>query len=223
MTVTSSNAATSGYPGLTAYSSAMVAGLALVRCVALALIDRIRVNAVSPGQTATNRQETSRIYDSGRSTVSARDYAAFRARMLGGGKGRTATALEVAHPHLFLVSDEASFITCVDLPSTGRRHRSRRNAVARRRTQARAVLRVLLPVSARAPTTRADTRRPGSESSPTAGVEASFGSTGGGARPSSSPSSGAGARGIIGHHRCLLSGHMVAKRALQASDHARLP
>jgi 3-oxoacyl-[acyl-carrier protein] reductase len=119
MTVTSSIAATSGYAGLSAYCTAKAAGLALVRCLAIELLGRVRFNAVSPGQVATNLQETSHAYDNGRGTMSAEHDAEYRATTLGGGWGRVAAAHEVAQAHLFLVSDAASFVTGADLVVDG--------------------------------------------------------------------------------------------------------
>src|SRR6185312_15481497 len=112
-------AARVGYPNLTAYCSAKAGVLGLVRSLATELLDRIRVNAVSPGQTRTDLAATSRRYAEehggeaeapGRPT--AQDGASFR-------WGREADPREIAAVHLFLVSDEASFLTGQDIAVDG--------------------------------------------------------------------------------------------------------
>ena len=83
----------------------------LTKCAALDLAPRgIRVNAVSPGWTWT--REVDRACDFDRASR-ARDWGAYA--ML----ERLAHPIEVARPVLFLLSDDASFITGADLPVDG--------------------------------------------------------------------------------------------------------
>jgi NAD(P)-dependent dehydrogenase (short-subunit alcohol dehydrogenase family) len=115
MTVTSSIAARVGYPNLTAYCSAKAGVLGLVRSLAAELLDRVRVNAVSPGQTRTDLAASSRRYaeeHGGEAEAAAQQSATFR-------WGREADPREIAAVHLFLVSDEASFLTGQDIAVDG--------------------------------------------------------------------------------------------------------
>jgi NAD(P)-dependent dehydrogenase (short-subunit alcohol dehydrogenase family) len=104
MTATASTAAHRGYPNLPAYCSSKGAVVALVRSVALELQPTIRVNAVSAGQMAT---------EIGVHVLEAKGLAPEEAEAGGAPPATTfrrADAREVANAHLFLVSDEASFV-----------------------------------------------------------------------------------------------------------------
>lgn len=104
MTATSSLAAHRGFGKLPAYCASKGAVNALVRSVAAEFAPRIRVNAVSAGNMATElRQHTAE--ERGEEI----DFASVRPA--GESFGGRAEASEVAAAHLFLVSGEASFIT----------------------------------------------------------------------------------------------------------------
>jgi NAD(P)-dependent dehydrogenase (short-subunit alcohol dehydrogenase family) len=106
LTATASIGAVRGYKNLTAYGASKAAVVGLVMSLALELLPDIRVNAVAPGAVATdigrhNAEETGRAYVSPASGVSpdVEPYA------------RPADPSEIAHAHLWLASDDASFMT----------------------------------------------------------------------------------------------------------------
>jgi NAD(P)-dependent dehydrogenase (short-subunit alcohol dehydrogenase family) len=104
MTATASTAAHRGYPNLPAYCSSKGAVVALVRAVAADLQPTIRVNAVSAGQMATELDLH---------TLEAKGLAPGEAAVSGAPPATTfrrSYPIEVAHAHLFLVSDESSFV-----------------------------------------------------------------------------------------------------------------
>jgi 3-oxoacyl-[acyl-carrier protein] reductase len=91
-------------PGLTAYYLAKVGVLGLVRSLAKALAkDSITVNAISPG-----------FIDSG--TMSARELAERASSIPAGHAGTTADAANAA---LYLLSDEAAYVTGTNLVVSG--------------------------------------------------------------------------------------------------------
>ena len=105
-TATASIGAIRGYVNLSAYCASKGAVVALVRALALELAPDIRVNAVAPGAVRTdigrhNAEETGRDYVSPASGVAA-DLAPW---------ARSADPAEMAHAHLWLASDDASFVT----------------------------------------------------------------------------------------------------------------
>ena len=116
MTATASIAAHLAYPDITAYCTAKAAVLALVRCVAAENLGRIRVNVVSPGQTGTDLAASSRSYAEHRGlpVPEPRRPAAAVSRW-----GRQADPHELAAVHLFLVSDDASFVTGEEIVADG--------------------------------------------------------------------------------------------------------
>ena len=80
--------------------------------------DGIRVNAVSPGPTLTPFHVRRRMADTGETYEQAeaalRDTGAPKTLL-----GRQAEPAEIARAILFLASDEASYITGIDLPVDG--------------------------------------------------------------------------------------------------------
>ncbi len=78
----------------------------------------IRVNAVSPGPTLTPFHVRRRMADTGETYAQAetalRDAGAPKTLL-----GRQAEPVEIAQAILFLASDEASYITGIDLPVDG--------------------------------------------------------------------------------------------------------
>ena len=92
------------------YNCSKGAVLQLTRCSALDLGPRIRVNSVSPGWTWTREVDKACSFDR---ASRAADWGAFS--ML----GRLAHTIEIARPVLFLLSDDASFITGTDLHVDG--------------------------------------------------------------------------------------------------------
>jgi NAD(P)-dependent dehydrogenase (short-subunit alcohol dehydrogenase family) len=104
MTATASLSGHRGYAKLPAYCASKGAVLALVRAVALDVLPDIRVNAVSPGTVATeigahNAEETGREFTPPPRSIGEEPYT------------RRAHPRELAHAHLWLVSDDASFVT----------------------------------------------------------------------------------------------------------------
>jgi NAD(P)-dependent dehydrogenase (short-subunit alcohol dehydrogenase family) len=100
-TATSSVAAIRGYPNISAYTASKGAISALVRGLSVELVPDIRVNAVIPGGIAT---DAARHYeeDVGERLVS---------QFAGAGPTRVGDPREAAAAHLWLVSDDASFVT----------------------------------------------------------------------------------------------------------------
>jgi len=97
-----------------AYGSAKAAVLGLTVQLALELAPHIRVNAVSPGRTETG-MTTPIMLSRGQGDVSAGAAIFGQANM----QQRTAKAGELAAAILFLLSDEASFITGTNLVVDG--------------------------------------------------------------------------------------------------------
>jgi NAD(P)-dependent dehydrogenase (short-subunit alcohol dehydrogenase family) len=114
MSVTASNAAHLGFPRLDAYCASKAGAVALVKSLSSDLAeDKIRVNAVSPGSIATELgQHTAELKADKDSPAT------------GGNAGRPglrAEPREIAYVHLFLVSDEASFVNGHSLIADGGR------------------------------------------------------------------------------------------------------
>jgi NAD(P)-dependent dehydrogenase (short-subunit alcohol dehydrogenase family) len=112
MTATASLAPHPGVSDLPAYCASKAAVAGLVRSLAADLAPDIRVNTVSAGSMQTELEKhTAELHG----LVSDEDERA--RRRFGGGNarqdtfGRVANPREVAMTHLFLVSDDASFIT----------------------------------------------------------------------------------------------------------------
>lgn len=104
MTATASLSAHRGYAKLPAYCASKGAVVALVRAVAADLVPDIRVNAVSPGTVATdiaahNTEETGKPFVPPPGSRSEAAYA------------KPADPRELAQAHLWLVSDDSSFVT----------------------------------------------------------------------------------------------------------------
>lgn len=107
--VTGSVGSVLGIPGNAVYAAAKAGLRAVVRILAVELVgEGIRVNMVSPGPT-----ETPILYRSG---LDAAGIAGLRAAMNEGvPMKRMGTPDEIAKPMLFLASDDASFITGIDM------------------------------------------------------------------------------------------------------------
>jgi NAD(P)-dependent dehydrogenase (short-subunit alcohol dehydrogenase family) len=107
--VTGSIGSILGIPGNGVYAAAKAGLRAIVRILAVELVgEGIRVNMVSPGPT-----ETPIIYRSG---LDEAGIAGLRAAMNEAvPMKRMGTPEEIARPMLFLASDEASFITGIDM------------------------------------------------------------------------------------------------------------
>jgi NAD(P)-dependent dehydrogenase (short-subunit alcohol dehydrogenase family) len=107
MTATTSVAGHRGFRGLTAYCSSKSAIAGLVRALAVELEPEIRVNSVAAGWMATElHAHTAEAKGIEPSTVNERALAGrWDDRW-----GRIAAAREVAQAHLFLVSEEASYM-----------------------------------------------------------------------------------------------------------------
>lgn len=101
MTATASNAAHLGFSRLDAYCASKAGVVGLVKSLAADLLgENIRVNAVSPGSIATDLSaHTAELKGSSEVVVHGRPQIT-----------RRAEPREVAYVHLFLVSDEASFV-----------------------------------------------------------------------------------------------------------------
>jgi len=108
MTVTASIAAYRGHPTIPIYASSKAAVVALVKSLAVDLFPTIRLNAVSPGAMVTAI---------GRHTAEAKGIA--YAPSTQADAGGAADPMRVAHAHLFLVSDESSYVTGVSLIADG--------------------------------------------------------------------------------------------------------
>jgi NAD(P)-dependent dehydrogenase (short-subunit alcohol dehydrogenase family) len=104
MTATASLSGHRGYAKLPAYCASKAAVIGLVQSVAADLVPHIRVNAVSPGTVKTeiavhNEEETGTRPAPPPGSVSDLPYA------------RPGDPRELAQAHLWLVSDDASFVT----------------------------------------------------------------------------------------------------------------
>jgi NAD(P)-dependent dehydrogenase (short-subunit alcohol dehydrogenase family) len=94
-----------GAAGSAAYALSKAAAISFSKSLALELApDRIRVNALCPGATATPLNEEWL-------QAQADPEEALRLLVRRHPMGRLATAMEQAHGALYLVSDEASFVT----------------------------------------------------------------------------------------------------------------
>jgi NAD(P)-dependent dehydrogenase (short-subunit alcohol dehydrogenase family) len=112
MTATTSVAAHRGYPTLPIYCASKGAVVSLVRAVAADVAPEIRVNAVSAGSMATM------IHHRAQEDGGAIDIASF-APAKPAAFARRADPLEVARVHLFLASDDASFVNGQTLLADG--------------------------------------------------------------------------------------------------------
>ena len=106
-------AASKGVPNASLYSASKAATRSLGRSLGAELVDRgIRVNVVSPGPIETPIFQTF--------GVGTDDLAAMKRQWAGDNPmKRFGTAEEVARAVLFLASDEASYITGVEVPVDG--------------------------------------------------------------------------------------------------------
>jgi len=112
MTATGSIAAHRGLAQHPAYCASKAAVAGLVRALAADLAPVIRVNVVSPGKMTTDlRAHTAEL-------KGVEDIDGAAAPVEDGG-WRTAAPVEVANAHLFLVSDEASYISGQSLVADG--------------------------------------------------------------------------------------------------------
>lgn len=103
MTATASLSGHRGYPKFPIYCASKGAVVALVRSVAADVMPEIRVNAVSPGTVATmiathTEEDMGRAFVPPARSVSEEPYA------------RRSDPRELAHAHLWLVSDDASSV-----------------------------------------------------------------------------------------------------------------
>jgi NAD(P)-dependent dehydrogenase (short-subunit alcohol dehydrogenase family) len=116
--VSSSNASV-GRGGMAQYDTTKGAMLSLTRALACDHAgDGIRVNALSPGATLTPFHVRRRMAETGE-TFEAAETALRDAGAPSTLLGRQAEPIEIAQAVLFLASDEASYITGVDLPVDG--------------------------------------------------------------------------------------------------------
>jgi NAD(P)-dependent dehydrogenase (short-subunit alcohol dehydrogenase family) len=100
LVVLSSGAATSGFPGLGSYAASKAGLIALVKCFALDLAPKVRINAIAPGPTDTPMM---------RSHLSEEEIQGMAKAMIP--FGRPGEAEEIATVARFLLSDESSYIT----------------------------------------------------------------------------------------------------------------
>ena len=113
--ITSSVAAFRGDPGATAYITAKIAQIGLMRCVAKeAAPRRIRVNTIHPGPTDNSFQSD---LEENLSAVIKRDATAMFNELIP--LGRHASPREIARSVLYLASDQSSFTTGATLSVTG--------------------------------------------------------------------------------------------------------
>lgn len=112
-----SAAGLTGSPALPAYSASKAAVVMMSRSLARAEAPTIRVNCVCPGSIETPMLELT-FASAGSPKARAAREAEFRARHP---LGRFGKAEEVAAAVLFLLSDEAGFMTGVSLPIDGGR------------------------------------------------------------------------------------------------------
>jgi NAD(P)-dependent dehydrogenase (short-subunit alcohol dehydrogenase family) len=116
--VSSSNASV-GRGGMAQYDTTKGALLSLTRALACDHADDgIRVNTLSPGPTLTPFHVRRRMAETGEAFEAA-ETALRNAGAPGTLLGRQAEPIEVARAILFLASDEASYITGIDLPVDG--------------------------------------------------------------------------------------------------------
>jgi NAD(P)-dependent dehydrogenase (short-subunit alcohol dehydrogenase family) len=102
-----------GIPNASVYSAAKAGIRSLARCLAAELVNRgIRVNCVSPGAIETAIMAHAGMSEEQKSAV--RKYFTDSVPMK-----RFGSPEETARAVLFLASDEASFVTGVDLPVDG--------------------------------------------------------------------------------------------------------
>ncbi len=105
--ITSSVAATRGDPGVYAYITAKHAQVGLMRCLAKELAPRrIRVNTIHPGPIDNQFQHN---VEAGLTQAIGRDSGEFFNEQIP--LGRHAKVEEIARSVLYLVSDDASFVT----------------------------------------------------------------------------------------------------------------
>lgn len=110
--VTGSIGSMTAVPGNVVYAAAKAGLRAVVRIAAVEAVPRrIRVNMVSPGPTDTE------IFKRGAEADEIERMRAFLGSVVP--LGRMGTPEEIAHAALFLASDEASFITGIDLIADG--------------------------------------------------------------------------------------------------------
>ena len=106
--ITASTAAHKGYLGNAIYSGTKGAVVSMVRSLALDLIpQKIRVNSVSPGPIATGFFD--RLGGTAEMGAKMMDYVGSKHPM-----GRLGTPAEAAAVALFLLSDQATFVTAAD-------------------------------------------------------------------------------------------------------------
>jgi len=113
--ITSSVAAFRGDPGATAYITAKIAQIGLMRCVAReAAPRRIRVNTIHPGPTDNSFQAG---LENDLGAILKRDATAMFNELIP--LGRHASPREIARSVLYLASDQSSFTTGTMLSVTG--------------------------------------------------------------------------------------------------------
>ena len=103
-----------GQPNRTTYNAAKGAVNTMTKCMALDLVgDNIRVNSVSPGWIWTREVEKASMIDGGGRAKWEPIWGQYHMFE------RLGEVVECAGPILFLLSDDASFITATDLPIDG--------------------------------------------------------------------------------------------------------
>ncbi|XKL63898.1 hypothetical protein PGB90_006262 [Kerria lacca] len=104
------------FAGVLAYNMSKSAIDQMTNCIALELADKsIRVNSVNPGVIKTNLQKRGGLDDAAYSKFLERSKETHPL-------GRAGNSEEVAKAIAYLASDEASFVTGVNLPVDGGRH-----------------------------------------------------------------------------------------------------
>lgn len=119
ITVTGSIAGHRGMANVTCYTSAKAGIMGLVRCVASENLGAIRVNCVSPGETQTDLRASAARWRAERKIGDPAQWSADHAPKRDSSWGRTADPEEIAAVHLFLASNDASFITGQDIIADG--------------------------------------------------------------------------------------------------------